>query len=177
MGTNAQADMNECSMDSRFVIQPLNFFPAEFEQEKFEMQKQHTKSIQEILNNTNILTFRSFDSRAYPHILAMAHFVLMWLICIFLQINDIVGEFEQEKFEMQKQHTKSIQEILDDTNARLQKMEKEYSQQTHSTVSHIFLVTNYATNYVVCRCYIPKNWNIDNERKAFVSPHQRTKGK
>ena len=51
------------------------------------------------------------------------------------QINDIVGEFEQEKFEMQKQHTKSIQEILDDTNARLQKMEKEYSQQTLSTVS------------------------------------------
>ena len=46
-----------------------------------------------------------------------------------------MGEFEQEKFEMQKQHTKSIQEILDDTNARLQKMEKEYSQQTHSTVS------------------------------------------
>ena len=46
-----------------------------------------------------------------------------------------MGEFEQEKFEMQKQHTKSIQEILDDTNARLQKMEKEYSQQTLSTVS------------------------------------------
>jgi len=53
------------------------------------------------------------------------------------QINDIVGEFEQEKFEMQKQHTRNIQEILDDTNARLHKMEKEYSQQTTATVSHI----------------------------------------
>ena len=55
---------------------------------------------------------------------------------VLLQINDIVAEFEQEKFEMQKQHTKSIQEILDDTNARLQKMEKEYSQQTLSTVGY-----------------------------------------
>lgn len=53
-----------------------------------------------------------------------------------LQINDIVSEFEQEKFDMQKQHTKNIQEILDDTNARLQKMEKEYSQQTTATVIH-----------------------------------------
>ena len=57
--------------------------------------------------------------------------------CFLLQINDIVGEFEQEKFEMQKHHTKSIQEILDDTNARLQKMEKEYSQQTLSTVGNM----------------------------------------
>ena len=48
-----------------------------------------------------------------------------------------MGEFEQEKFEMQKHHTKSIQEILDDTNARLQKMEKEYSQQTLSTVGNM----------------------------------------
>ncbi|KAL3875698.1 hypothetical protein ACJMK2_033626, partial [Sinanodonta woodiana] len=49
------------------------------------------------------------------------------------KINDIVAEFEQEKFEMQKQHTRNIQEILDDTNARLQKMEKEYNQQAIST--------------------------------------------
>jgi centrosomal protein CEP112 len=49
-------------------------------------------------------------------------------------MNDMFAEFEQEKFEMQKQHTKNIQGILDDTNARLQKMEKEYGQQTASTV-------------------------------------------
>lgn len=55
---------------------------------------------------------------------------------ILFQINDIVSEFEQEKFDMQKQHTKNIQEILDDTNARLQKMEKEYSQQTTATVRY-----------------------------------------
>nr|XP_034324798.1 centrosomal protein of 112 kDa isoform X8 [Crassostrea gigas] len=49
------------------------------------------------------------------------------------KMNDIIAEFEQEKFEMQKQHTKNIQDILDDTNTRLQKMEKEYGQQTAST--------------------------------------------
>ena len=36
---------------------------------------------------------------------------------------------------MQKQHTKNIQELLDDTNQRLQKMETEYSQQSSATVS------------------------------------------
>jgi len=50
-------------------------------------------------------------------------------------LTDLQTEFEQDKFDMQKQHTKNIQEILDDTNARLQKMEREYSQQTASTVS------------------------------------------
>ena len=60
------------------------------------------------------------------------------LFCFGFQINDIVSEFEQEKFDMQKQHTKNIQEILDDTNARLQKMEKEYSQQTTATVCFIY---------------------------------------
>ncbi|XP_061173000.1 centrosomal protein of 112 kDa-like isoform X3 [Saccostrea echinata] len=53
------------------------------------------------------------------------------------KMNDMIADFEQEKFEMQKQHTKNIQDILDDTNARLQKMEKEYGQQTASTASII----------------------------------------
>ncbi|XP_052700439.1 centrosomal protein of 112 kDa-like isoform X5 [Crassostrea angulata] len=53
------------------------------------------------------------------------------------KMNDMIAEFEQEKFEMQKQHTKNIQDILDDTNTRLQKMEKEYGQQTASTASII----------------------------------------
>jgi centrosomal protein CEP112 len=59
-----------------------------------------------------------------------------------------VSEFEQEKFEMQKQHTKNIQEILDDTNARLQKMEREYSQQTTSTVSNSHKIDTYIYLYI-----------------------------
>ena len=46
-----------------------------------------------------------------------------------------MAHFEQEKFDIQKQHTRNIQELLDDTNVRLQKMEDEYNQQMESTVS------------------------------------------
>ncbi|XP_041362418.1 centrosomal protein of 112 kDa-like isoform X2 [Gigantopelta aegis] len=53
------------------------------------------------------------------------------------KLHDAHSEFEKEKFEMQKQHTKNIQEILDDTNSRLQRMEREYVQQTESTASVI----------------------------------------
>ncbi|EDO31913.1 predicted protein, partial [Nematostella vectensis] len=49
------------------------------------------------------------------------------------KLNDKIAEFEQEKFEMQKQHTNNIQELLDETNQRLQKMETEYNQQTTAT--------------------------------------------
>ncbi|XP_077086735.1 centrosomal protein of 112 kDa isoform X3 [Siphateles boraxobius] len=44
-----------------------------------------------------------------------------------------VAEMEQEKFEMQKQHTDNIQELLEDTNQRLAKMEAEYSGQNQAT--------------------------------------------
>lgn len=49
------------------------------------------------------------------------------------KLNDKIAEFEQEKFEMQKQHTQNIQELLDETNQRLQKMETEYNQQNATT--------------------------------------------
>ena len=42
---------------------------------------------------------------------------------------------EQEKFVLQKKHTQSIQELLDDTNQRLAKMEAQYRAQAQSTVS------------------------------------------
>ena len=45
------------------------------------------------------------------------------------------ADYEQQKFELQKLHTRNIQEILDDTNARLQRMDAEYNQQAASTVS------------------------------------------
>ena len=54
-------------------------------------------------------------------------------------MNDKIAEFEQEKFEMQKQHTQNIQELLDETNQRLQKMETEYNQQNATTVSALAL--------------------------------------
>jgi hypothetical protein len=57
-------------------------------------------------------------------------------LLFFLQLHDCVAGFEQEKFELHKQHTKAIQELLEETNGRLQRMESEYNQQTDSTVGH-----------------------------------------
>lgn len=52
-----------------------------------------------------------------------------------MQLNDMETDFEQQKFDLQKLHTRNIQEILDDTNTRLQRMEAEYNQQAVNTVS------------------------------------------
>lgn len=51
------------------------------------------------------------------------------------QFHAAVAEMEQEKFEMQKKHTESIQELLDDTNRRLAKMESEHKARSQATVS------------------------------------------
>lgn len=48
---------------------------------------------------------------------------------------------EQEKFEMQKKHTENIQELLEDTNQRLAKMETEYTARAQATVSTVIHVS------------------------------------
>lgn len=54
-----------------------------------------------------------------------------------------MAEFEQEKFEMQKQHTQSIQDLLEETNQRLHRMEVEHNQQAAAMVSNM-LYNNFA---------------------------------
>ncbi|KAL0993146.1 hypothetical protein UPYG_G00103830 [Umbra pygmaea] len=49
------------------------------------------------------------------------------------KLHTVVAGMEQEKFELQKKHTENIQELLEDTNQRLAKMEAEYSAQTQTT--------------------------------------------
>ncbi|XP_037057417.1 centrosomal protein of 112 kDa [Peromyscus leucopus] len=49
------------------------------------------------------------------------------------KLHNAVAEMEKEKFELQKRHTETIQELLEDTNVRLNKMEGEYMVQTQST--------------------------------------------
>ncbi|KAM5308373.1 centrosomal protein of 112 kDa isoform 2-T3 [Glossophaga mutica] len=49
------------------------------------------------------------------------------------KLHNAVAEMEKEKFDLQKRHTENIQELLEDTNARLSKMEGEYVAQTQST--------------------------------------------
>ncbi|XP_073739335.1 centrosomal protein of 112 kDa isoform X3 [Callorhinus ursinus] len=49
------------------------------------------------------------------------------------KLHNAVAEMEKEKFDLQKRHTENIQELLEDTNVRLNKMEGEYVAQTQST--------------------------------------------
>lgn len=61
----------------------------------------------------------------------------MWLrsYSVLFQLHAAVTEMEQEKFELQKKHTENIQELLEDTNLRLSKMEAEYNARSQATVS------------------------------------------
>lgn len=54
---------------------------------------------------------------------------------MFSQLHAAVAEMEQEKFQLQKKHTENIQELLEDTNARLAKMEAEHNARSQATVS------------------------------------------
>ncbi|XP_063265535.1 centrosomal protein of 112 kDa isoform X2 [Prinia subflava] len=49
------------------------------------------------------------------------------------RLHDAVAEMEKEKFNIQKRHTEDVQELLQETNTRLAKMEEEYLQQIRST--------------------------------------------
>ncbi|KAM7069366.1 centrosomal protein of 112 kDa isoform 1-T1 [Molossus nigricans] len=49
------------------------------------------------------------------------------------KLHNAVAEMEKEKFELQKQHTENIQDLLEDTNTRLNKMEGDYMAQTQCT--------------------------------------------
>ncbi|XP_043941043.1 centrosomal protein of 112 kDa isoform X2 [Protopterus annectens] len=49
------------------------------------------------------------------------------------KLLNAVAEMEQEKFTLQKKHTENIQELLDETNSRLSKMEAEYAAQSKAT--------------------------------------------
>ena len=52
-------------------------------------------------------------------------------------MHEKVSEFEQEKFAMQKEHSQNIQELLDETNERLKRIENEYAQKIESSVSFL----------------------------------------
>lgn len=49
------------------------------------------------------------------------------------RVQDKIAEFEEEKFAMQKEHARNIQELLNETNERLKKIENEYLQKIEST--------------------------------------------
>ena len=59
---------------------------------------------------------------------------------MIFQVQDKIAEFEEEKFAMQKEHARNIQELLNETNERLKKIENEYLQKIESTVCIIIIV-------------------------------------
>ncbi|XP_077591251.1 centrosomal protein of 112 kDa isoform X3 [Stigmatopora nigra] len=50
------------------------------------------------------------------------------------KLQAALAEVEKEKFELQKQHTDNIQELLENTKMRLAKMEGEYNARSQATV-------------------------------------------
>lgn len=51
------------------------------------------------------------------------------------KINEIVNKYERDKIDTQRQHTKIFQDLVDETNFRLKKVESEYNQQLIVNVS------------------------------------------
>uniref|UniRef100_A0A8B9FT30 DUF4485 domain-containing protein n=1 Tax=Amazona collaria TaxID=241587 RepID=A0A8B9FT30_9PSIT len=49
------------------------------------------------------------------------------------RLHNAVAEMEKEKFNIRKKHTEDMQELLEDTNSRLDKMEEDYLEQIKST--------------------------------------------
>ncbi|KFQ54348.1 Centrosomal protein of 112 kDa, partial [Nestor notabilis] len=49
------------------------------------------------------------------------------------RLHNAVAEMEKEKFNIRKKHTEDMQELLEDTNTRLDKMEEDYLEQIKST--------------------------------------------
>ncbi|XP_075297276.1 centrosomal protein of 112 kDa isoform X1 [Opisthocomus hoazin] len=49
------------------------------------------------------------------------------------RLHNAVAEMEKEKFNIRKKHTEDMQELLEDTNGRLSKMEEDYLEQIKST--------------------------------------------
>lgn len=50
------------------------------------------------------------------------------------KLNEMVSKYEKEKFEIQKQHTKSFQDLVDETNVKLKRVEAEYNEQQNINV-------------------------------------------
>ncbi|XP_053309507.1 centrosomal protein of 112 kDa [Spea bombifrons] len=53
------------------------------------------------------------------------------------KLHDAMADGEREKMALQKKHTENIQQLLDETNARLLKMESDYVAQTEATAQTV----------------------------------------
>ena len=58
----------------------------------------------------------------------------IYFITFFPKLKTLIENYEREKFELQKQHTKAFQDLVDETNFRLKKVDSEYNTQQNITV-------------------------------------------
>lgn len=97
---------------------------------------------------------------------------------VSVQLHNAVAEMEREKFDLQKRHTESIQELLEDTNARLRRMEGEYTAQTQATASPFPLPAIASRSSLL---HVPSSlvcagskWDADQEKPSTFHRHRLT---
>ena len=73
------------------------------------------------------------------------------------QLHAAITDFERQKLEAEQRHSKQLQRVLDETSARMGKMEAEYTTQTRANVSGketVLLATSLVLPPVVLDCYM-----------------------
>ncbi|XP_012517671.1 PREDICTED: centrosomal protein of 112 kDa-like [Propithecus coquereli] len=103
---------------------------AKFHEDKLKLQQKHDADVQKILERKNNeieelkILYKKKQNETEETIRKLEKKG---------DLHNAVAEMEKEKFDLQKRHTENIQELLEDTNIRLNKMESEYMAQTQST--------------------------------------------
>ena len=58
-------------------------------------------------------------------------YVYLLYIYFCFQVSKLRSELEQQRLDMEKQHSTEMEEMLEKTNARLKEIEKEYGQRSN----------------------------------------------
>ena len=73
---------------------------------------------------------------------------------------EFMSSCEQDKFDLQKQHTKAFQELVDETNSRLKKVEDEHHEQQKNMDN---VVGELEKRIQILKGEIEKNMEIKNQ--------------
>lgn len=94
-----------------------------YEKELNELKHQYDKSLEK----------RQFEIEKKVSYINFILFVTLIISNLFvindIKLNEMVNKYEKEKFDLQKSNTKAFQDLVDETNLRLKKVEAEYNQQ------------------------------------------------
>lgn len=82
------------------------------------------------------------------------------------KFHDLQAEHEQEKIELQKAQTASIQQLMDDTSERLQKMEEDYRKQSKAMGETDTVKQSYNIDKLGLYSLI---WGRKRQKSSFVT--------